>query len=120
MDHSIAHLMEYSNKPFEIETIESRFTHEEKVKNLLKGELHLHNKQKEEQSRYFKKIMDVVKRYNEVVLFGPSNAKEELLCALAVDNSFWNINIKVKQTDKMTPQQQHEFVKEFFKTTNEK
>jgi hypothetical protein len=52
MDHSIAHLMEFSNNPFEIKTIESNFTHQQKLDSLKKGELHLHNKELQEQSIY--------------------------------------------------------------------
>lgn len=114
MDHSIAHLMEYSNNPFEIKTIESNFTHDEKVSSLLKGELHMHNAEKEKQSKYYKKIMAVVKRYNEVILFGPTNAKEEFFNVLVADTRFEGIKIQVKQTDKMSSRQQHAFVLEFF------
>lgn len=114
MNHSMAHLIELSDEAFEVRTIESNFTQEEKVKSLLKGELHLQHKEKEAQSRYYKKLMDVVKRYNEVILFGPTNAKEELFNVIAADNRFWKIDIKVRQTDKMSPQQQHAFVREFF------
>ncbi|RKS02751.1 MULTISPECIES: hypothetical protein [unclassified Flavobacterium] len=114
MDHSIAHLMEHSNNPFEIETIESDFTHQEKIKSLLKGTDHLYNKEQQLQSKYYKKLMAVVKKYKEVVLFGPTDAKEELFNAISSDNRFENINIQVKQTDKMTAQQKHNFVKEFF------
>ena len=114
MNHSMAHLIELSDEDFEVRTIESNFTQEEKVKSLLKGELHLQHKEKEAQSRYYKKLMDVVKRYNQVILFGPTNAKEELFKVIAADNRFWKIDIKVRQTDKMSPQQQHAFVREFF------
>ena len=44
MDHSIAHLIEFSENSFEIETIETKFTHEEKEKSLAKGESFMHNK----------------------------------------------------------------------------
>lgn len=114
MDHSIAHLMEYSNHPFEIKTIESDFTHQEKINSLLKGEVHMHNKEQQLQSKYYKKLMTVVKNYKEVILFGPTDAKEELFNVIASDNRFENINIQVKQTDKMTAKQKHNFVKEFF------
>ena len=116
MDHSIAHLMEFSNNPFEVNTIESNFTHEEKMESLLKGEVHLHNKEQQKQSKYYQKLMDVVKKYKEVILFGPTNAKEELFNVIAADNRFHDIKIQVKQTDKMTPQQQHAFVRDFFAT----
>ena len=114
MNHSIAHLMEHSNNPFEIKTIESKFTHQEKVNSLLKGELQMHKKEQEEQSKYYKKLMDVLKKYKEVILFGPTNAKEELFNVIASDNRFEHIKIEVKQTDKMSPNQQHAFMKEFF------
>lgn len=114
MDHTIAHLMEYSNTPFEVKTIESNFTHQQKVSSLLKGEDHMHNIEKEEQSKYYKKIMDSIKEYKEVILFGPTNAKSELFNVLSSDDRFEHIKIEVKQTDKMTPNQQHAFVREFF------
>lgn len=114
MDHSIAHLMEFSNNPFEIKTIESDFNHQVKVNSLLKGEEHLYHKEQQLQSKYYKKLMAVVKKYEEVILFGPTDAKEELFNVIAADNRFENINIQVKQTDKMTAKQKHEFVKEFF------
>ena len=114
MDHSIAHLMEYSNDPFEIKTIESDFSHQEKVSSLQKGELHLHNKEQQLQAKYYKKLVDVVKRYNEVILFGPTDAKQELFNVLNIDKRFENIKIQVKQTDKMTSKEQHAFVKDFF------
>jgi stalled ribosome rescue protein Dom34 len=114
MDHSIAHLMEFSNNAFEVDTIESNFTHQEKMKSLLKGEEHLHQKEQQKQSKYYNKLMAVVKKYKEVILFGPTNAKEELFNVIAADTRFHNIKIQVKQTDKMTPREQHAFVRDFF------
>lgn len=114
MDHSIAHLMEYSNNPFEVKTIESNFTHQEKVNSLLKGELHLHYKEQQEQAKYYKKLVDAIKKYKQVILFGPTNAKEELFNVLEADLRFEDVKIQVKQTDKMTTKEQHAFVIEFF------
>lgn len=114
MDHSIAHLMEYSNNPFEVKTIESKFTHQEKVNSLLKGGLNLHYKEQQEQAKYYKKLVDAIKKYKQVILFGPTNAKEELFNVLAADLRFEDVKIQVKQTDKMTTKEQHDFVIEFF------
>lgn len=114
MDHSMAHLMEYSKNPFEIKTIESNFTQQQKLKSFKKGEAHMHNKELYEQSKYYKKLIDVVKKYKEVILFGPTNAKEELFNVLAEDIRFEDVEIQVKQTDKMTARQQHAFVIDFF------
>ena len=114
MDHYIAHLMEFSNSPFEVKTIESNFTHEDKVNSSQKGESTMHNKEQQEQSKYYKKLIATIKKYEEVVLFGPTNAKEELFNVLTADNRFENIKIQVKQTDKMSEKQQHAFVREYF------
>lgn len=114
MDHSIAHLMEFSKDPFEIKTIESNFTQEQKAISIQKGEHHLHMKEKEEQTKYFKKIMRAISNYNEVILFGPTNAKEELFNVVQADNRFQNSTILIKQTDKMTPNQQLAFVRGHF------
>ena len=118
MDHSIAHLMEYSNHPFEIQTIESNFTQKEKINSMLKGEAHMHNKEQQLQTKYYKKLMSIVKKYKEVILFGPTNAKEELFNVISTDNRFENIKIQVKQTDKMTAKQKLNFVKEYFAQNN--
>jgi stalled ribosome rescue protein Dom34 len=114
MDHSIAHLMEFSNNPFEIKTIESNFTHQKRESSFKKGELHLHQKEQQEMAKYYKKLIDVVKKYREVILFGPTDAKQELYNVLNADVRFEDTKIVVKQTDKMTPKQQHAFVKSFF------
>ena len=74
----------------------------------------MHNKEQQLQLKYYKKLMAVVKKYKEVILFGPTDAKEELFNVISSDNRFENINIQVKQTDNMTARQKHEFVKEFF------
>lgn len=114
MDYSIAHLMEFSNNPFEVQTIESNFTHQEKMESLLKGEDHLRSKEQQKQSKYYNKLMTAVKKYNEVILFGPTNAKEELFNAIVADARFHDIKIQIKQTNKMTPREQHAFVRDFF------
>ena len=114
MDHYIAHLMEFSNNPFEIKTIESKYTYEDKVKSFLKGESNTHSKEQLEQSKYYKKLITTIKKYDEVVLFGPTSAKEELFNVLSADNRFEKIKIQVKQTDKMSERQQHAFVRECF------
>jgi stalled ribosome rescue protein Dom34 len=39
----------------------------------------MHQKEQHEQSDYYKKIGEAIKNYQEVLLFGPTNAKTELL-----------------------------------------
>lgn len=114
MDHSSARLMEFTNGPVETTVIESKFTHREKEQSLSKSESLMHNKERHHQSEYYQQLGEVIKKYEDVVLFGPTDAKVELLNILKADHHFSKIKIRIKQTDKMTENQQHAFIKEYF------
>jgi len=114
MDHATANLMELTSGDMETKTINSKFTHEEKEDALHNGEKVMHHKEQHEQIAYYKEIAAVIKNYKEVLLFGPTDAKSELLNLLKADHHFDKINIETKQADKMTENQQHAFVKEYF------
>jgi hypothetical protein len=114
MDHATANLMELTSGDMETKTINSKFTHEQKEDTLHKGEKVMHHKEQHVQLAYYKEIAAVIKNYEEVLLFGPTNAKSELLNLLKADHHFDKINIETKQVDKMTENQQHAFVKEYF------
>lgn len=118
MDHSSARLLELKNDEIITNKIDSGFTHEDKEDSLRnKGEYLMHNKEQSKQADYYKKIGDIIKDCNEVVLFGPTTAKNELLNLLKEDHHFENVKIDVIQTDKMTENQQHAFVKNYFQTS---
>lgn len=114
MDHSSAHLMEFTSDPIETKTIESKFTHQAKEESLSKSENLMHNKEQHQQSEYYKKLGEIIKNYEGVILFGPTDAKVELFNTLRADHHFEKIKIEVKQADKMTENQQHAFVREHF------
>ncbi len=114
MDHATAHLMEFTSDPIETKTIESKFTHQVKEESLRKSENIMHNKEQHQQSEYYKKLGEVIKNYDGVILFGPTNAKDELYNILKADHNFEKIKIEVKQADKMTENQQHAIVREYF------
>jgi len=119
MDHSIAHLIEFSKESFEtktisIETIESTFTHEEKEDSLDRGERLMHNKEKQQQSEYYKKIAGSIKNYDFVLLFGPTTAKNELANLIKDNHHFEKIKVVVTHSDKMTENQMHAFVADYF------
>lgn len=116
MDHLVAHVIEFSENSFEIETIESKFTHQEKEKSLAKGESHLHHKEQQFLSDYYKKIAKVILNYDKVILFGPTNAKTELFNYLSEDNRFVKIKIYIKETDKMNSFQRQNFINDYFST----
>ncbi len=114
MDHATAHLMEFTTDPIETTTILSPFTHQEKENSLGKSEQLMHNKEQHEEADYYKKIGEVIRQHDEVILFGPTEAKEELLNKLRQDHRFSDIKIHVQSADKMTGNQQHAFVKAYF------
>ncbi len=114
MDHSSAHLMEFTTDPITTEIISSKFTHQEKEHSLSKSENLMHNKEQNQQSAYYKRLGDVIKNYEDVIIFGPTNAKSELLNLLRADHNFENIKLEIEQADKMTQNQQHAFVKDYF------
>jgi nitrogenase subunit NifH len=114
MDHSSAHLMEFTNGHIETKMIESQFTHAEKERSIGKNENLMHHKEQHQQSEYYKKLGEAIKNYEEVLLFGPTSAKAELFNVLRENHHFEKIKIEVKQADKMTENQEHAFVKDHF------
>ena len=114
MDHASAHLMAFTTDPIETTIITSAFTHQEKEHSLSKSENLMHNKEQHQQAAYYKEIGEVIKRYEEVLLFGPTDAKVELFNLLRKDHLFEKIKIETKHADKMTENQKHAFVKEYF------
>jgi hypothetical protein len=114
MDHSNAHLIECTMEPLKTHTLESKFTHQEKEHSLGKSENLMHNKEQHQQSEYYKKLEEIIKGYEEVLLFGPTDAKVELFNLVRANHLFEKIKIVVKQADKMTDNQQHAFVRDYF------
>ena len=115
MDHSSAFLLELTNGLIIQNNIASESTHEEKEISLQKNERLMHNKEQQQQSKYYENISDQIRNFQEVILFGPTDAKNELFNLLKDDHLFSNIKIVLKDTDAMTEIQKHTFVKEYFK-----
>ncbi|MEO9146214.1 MAG: hypothetical protein ABI237_11735 [Ginsengibacter sp.] len=113
MDHAKAHLMEYAD-PIVTLAVSSNSSHDEKERTLQKSESMMHNKEQQQESEYYKELGESIKNYDEVLLFGPTDAKVELSNILEDDLSFSKIKIEIKQADKMTENQEHAFVRDFF------
>jgi stalled ribosome rescue protein Dom34 len=112
MDHSNANLMEYTTDPIEIKTIPSQ--NETKENSQGSSENATNNKEQHRQSDFYKRLGETIRNYDSIVLFGPTNAKTELYNILKDDHRFAKIKIEVRPADKMTENQQHAFVKEYF------
>lgn len=115
MDHANAHLIEFSYEVKTTTTISLDFDNQDQDETLQRSESEMHNKQQQKQHAYYKKLSTVIKDFNEVVLFGPTNAKSELSNSLRQNHQFDSIKIEVVNADKMSDNRQHEFVREYFK-----
>lgn len=114
MDHSIAHLIILKDNTVISKTIESAVDQDEK-QNYGKDESLKHSKEQKHLHDYFNKISNVIKNYKEVLLFGPTDAKNELFNLLKADRLFRGIKIEVESADKLSENQMHAFVKEYYK-----
>ena len=94
MDHSSAQIIEFTTDPMESITVDSTFSRQDKVESLGKSENLMHNKEQQQQTAYFKQLADVIKNYDAVVLFGPTDAKAQLYNILKADNRFEKIKIE--------------------------
>ena len=114
MDHASAHTIEYPGDENISRIINSDFTQTEKKESLEKSEHSMHNKKQHQQSDYYKELGKVIANYDFVLLFGPTNAKSELLNFLRADHRFDQIKIVIKSADKMDIPEQQKFVRKYF------
>jgi stalled ribosome rescue protein Dom34 len=114
MDHSVASLIEFTVKPFEVQTILCEFPLEEKNANpSTKSELKTMTN-RAALNKFYNKIGRAIQKYDKIVLFGPSDAKIEFFDFLSEDELFLKKRIEIKNADNMDVNQQHTFIKEYF------
>ena len=114
MDHSNAYLMELTNDIIVTNRVVSELSNHDTEYNFYKGEKLIHKKEQHLQLSYYNKIGDIIKKFQSVVLFVPTDAKTELLNLLKTDHLFADIRIDVKNSGKMTEDQMQTFVREYF------
>lgn len=114
MDHASAHAIEYPGDENITRTIHSDFTQTGKKESLEKSEHSMHNKEQHQLTGYFKELGKLIANYNFVLLFGPTNAKSELLNFLRADHRFDQIKIEIRSVDKMDLHEQQKFVRKYF------
>lgn len=115
MDHSMAHITEFYSDIKETKIITSDFTFQDRVETLERSENEMHNKEQQKQTTYYKNLAQIIKGFDEVILFGPTDAKVELYNLLKDNHLFDAIKIEVKNTDKMSDKEQQNFVDDYFK-----
>jgi stalled ribosome rescue protein Dom34 len=113
MDHSTANLMAY-NDLINGHTIELAFTYSNKMAALHHSESGMHHKEQQLQEAYYKQIGAEILKYDSVLLFGPTKAKNELHNYLKKDQHFNEIQFEIQNVDRMTKNEQRAFVKNHF------
>jgi hypothetical protein len=113
MDHSTAHFIDLKADKND-HSISSAFTFNTKEEALKRSESIMHNKEHQMHEAYYKKIADEILNYDNVLLFGPTDAKLELHNYLNKDLHFKDIKISVESVDKMTDNEKDAFVKKHF------
>ncbi|MEI6755060.1 MAG: hypothetical protein WCK78_18080, partial [Paludibacter sp.] len=118
MDHAHAFLMELENGMIISRNIFSGWIETEDKPSEESHFMCFHSGEKKHlQSAYYHEISDIIRHYQQVVLFGPTDAKNELQNLLTDNHLFNEIKIELVDTDKFTDEQMHEFVKEYFSST---
>ena len=107
MDNARAHLMEFSKDAIETTVIDSNFDHQDRVESLSKSEKGMHDKEQHAQVAYYKQLSETIRNYHQVLLFGPTNAKEELYNTFKDNPLFKEVAVTVLPADKMTENQQY-------------
>lgn len=113
MDHSTANLIEFKDDNTETSEVEAQVGEQDEPLNA-RDETMIQNKEQNELSDYYKRISEVIKDYDEILLFGPTHAKDELNNLLKADHHFDEVKIEIQPADNMSENQQEAFVKDYF------
>lgn len=74
----------------------------------------LHNKENQTEKSYFKALIEQIKGYDEVLLFGPTKAKTALYNQIKAMPKFNKIYVETREADKMSHHQMKVFIKDYF------
>ncbi|RAR75550.1 hypothetical protein [Flavobacterium aciduliphilum] len=113
LDHTHAHLMEYTTDNFKVNTINA-LSENPSENDLKHTEKEIQHRENQTRHSYYKSLMDQIKNYDEVLLFGPTSAKTELYNLIKKDHKFDTLFIETKSSDKMSFAEQHAFIKNYF------
>jgi len=116
MNHSLARVMEYSVEDHKVKILESDIKGLDNQEGVQHSESLLHHKENQNIKAFYKDIIAILKDYDEIVLFGPTEAKTELYNLIREDHKYDHLKIQTKPADKMSPAEEHAFVVNHFKT----
>jgi len=115
MDHSRAQVMPLIGITISTTQIDSDFEHDKRTSSHNGSENLMNNKEQRDQAAYYHKISKVLEGYDEILLFGPTEAKNELGNILKKDPRFSGSKIEIKSSDKLSENEMQLFTKKNFK-----
>lgn len=113
MDYVVAHLIDTHSKKNN-QSLLSKITFDIKKPPPNESKHLTQNKEKQLKEGFYKKIGIEILEYEQVLLFGPTNAKIELRKFLRKDVQFIDKKIDTQPADKMTENEKIAFVKMYF------
>ncbi|MCX8081671.1 MAG: hypothetical protein N3F09_10595 [Bacteroidia bacterium] len=129
LDHHKAYFIPFENGTTEIkEIMESEYTRLERIEGETSdttfwnsrgnassnNENRKNNKAESQLKEYYNDISKKICEYDEILLFGPTTAKNELKNILCENKSFNGKTIHIQSADQITENQKKEFVWKFF------
>ena len=114
MDHSSANCMQINGVKLHTTLILSEFTQQERMQSLTHGEKTMHNKEQQMTSKFFKQISDEILKADKILLFGPTDAKQELWNQLKEDHHFDDKKFAAETCVHFNEAQQLTFFKDYF------
>ena len=115
MDHFNAYLIIFSSEMREPTIISYDYTFQVRKETVGNDDNLMDNMAQHNQNTFYKSIANVIPEYDEVLLFGPTNAKLELYKILKASHLFNNIKIEVQSAGSMSDKDHHAFVHNHFK-----
>jgi molybdopterin converting factor small subunit len=130
LDHSEAHFIGHSDSgAYTIETVQSPYERNKReagensdhtrfganANYTSNNENRKHNIAQNELNRFFDELESKLEPYDEILLFGPTTAKEQLYNRLSENKQFAGKTISVKPSDKLSQVHKEMFVADYFK-----
>ena len=108
MDHFSAHIILFANTAHMPQTITSGLTIPDSEMALKKRTSAMLSIRQQQETAYHNDIASALRESDEVVLFGPTDAKKELFKMLRKDQHFDSTSIEIYNSYKMTGSQEYE------------
>jgi stalled ribosome rescue protein Dom34 len=110
MDYSVAYITQLRDNMLETTIVNSHHPDQEKGMDTDRSG----GSRERVYDQYYMKLGEIISDYDEVLLFGPGEAKQQLINRLRANYLFSNIKIELRPGYRMSRDEQHEFFRNHF------